>query len=210
VPVADIIKSYIGLVALMNLEALQAMAGDGPRLSGAHIAFDTHAQRDLFTAIKATPAIGAVALQRQALTRFRSILEANMRRMLTIFVVLAVIVAFGIAYNSARIQLSEHARELASLRVLGFTRAEVSRVLLAELAVLALLALPVGCLIGYGFGVLMVWAFETDIFRIPFTIERATYAIACLVVLAATAASAWVVRRRIDQLDLIAVLKTRD
>jgi putative ABC transport system permease protein len=210
VPVSDVIKSYIGLVALMDLDALQEIADEGPRLSGVHISYDTLAQEDLFVAIKATPAIGAIGLQRRALARFRAILEMNMDIMLTIFVVLAVIVAFGIAYNSARIQLSEHARELASLRVLGFTRAEVSRVLLAELAVLTLLALPVGCLIGYGLGLLMVWAFETDIFRVPFAVERATYAIACLVVLAATAASALVVRRRIDRLDLIAVLKTRD
>jgi putative ABC transport system permease protein len=210
VPVSDVIKSYIGLVALMDLDALQDIAGDGPRLRGVHIAYDTLAERDLFAAIKATPAVGAIGLQRQALARFRAILQMNMSMMLTIYLTLAVIVAFGIAYNSARIQLSEHARELASLRVLGFTRAEVSRVLLAELAVLTLLALPAGCLIGYGFGRLMVWVFETDIFRIPFAVERATYAIACLVVLAATAASALVVRRRIDRLDLIAVLKTRD
>ena len=210
VPVSDVIKSYIGLVALMDLDALQEIAGDGPRLRGVHIAYDTLAERDLFAAIKATPAVGAIGLQRQALARFRAILQMNMSMMLTIYLTLAVIVAFGIAYNSARIQLSEHARELASLRVLGFTRAEVSRVLLAELAVLTLLALPAGCLIGYGFGRLMVWVFETDIFRIPFAVERATYAIACLVVLAATAASALVVRRRIDRLDLIAVLKTRD
>jgi putative ABC transport system permease protein len=123
---------------------------------------------------------------------------------------LAAIVAFGIVYNTARIQLSEHARELASLRVLGFTRAEVSGVVLAELALLTLLAIPLGCAIGYGFGWLLIDAFSSDLYRVPFIIERATYAKARLVVLAATAASAFVVRRRIDRLDLIAVLKTRD
>jgi putative ABC transport system permease protein len=210
VPVADIVKSYLGLVALMDLDALHAIADEGPRLSGVHIAYDTRAQRDLFAAIKATPAIGSISLQRQGLARFRETIEMSMTYMLTVFVTLAVIIAFGIVYNSARIQLSEHARELASLRVLGFTRAEVSRVLLAELGVLTLLALPVGCLIGYGFGWLMMYAFESDIFRIPFTVERATYANASLVVLAATAISALLVRRRVGRLDLIAVLKTRD
>jgi putative ABC transport system permease protein len=210
VPVADIITSYLGLVALMELDALQALAGDGPRLSGVYIAYDTLAQRDLFTAVKATPAIGAISLQRQTLALFRDTIERNMTYSLTIFVVLAVIIAFGIVYNSARIQLSEHARELASLRVLGFTRAEVSYVLLAELALLTLLALPVGCMIGYGFGWLMMLAFESDIVRIPFAVERATYAWSSLIVVAATAASAFLVRRRVDRLDLIAVLKTRD
>jgi putative ABC transport system permease protein len=210
VPVADIVKSYIGLVAYMDLDAMHAIANDGPRLSGVHIAYDTHAQRELFAAIKSTPAIGSIGLQRQSLARFRATIEQNMSYMLAVYVTLAVIIAFGVVYNSARIQLSEHARELASLRVLGFTRAEVSRVLLAELALLTLIAIPLGCIIGYAFGWLLMQAFSSDLYRVPFTIERATYAKAGLVVLAATAASAFVVRRRIDRLDLIAVLKTRD
>ena len=84
------------------------------------------------------------------------------------------------------------------------------RVLLTELALLTLVAIPLGWVIGYGFGWLLMQAFSSDLYRVPFTIERATYAKASLVVLAATAASALVVRRRIDRLDLIAVLKTRD
>jgi putative ABC transport system permease protein len=210
VAVSDIIKSYFGLVAVMDLDALQAIAGAGPRLSGAHLAYDPLAQRELFAAIKSTPAIGSIGLQRQALARFRATIEQNMNYMLTVYVILAVIIAFGVVYNSARIQLSEHARELASLRVLGFTRAEVSRVLLAELALLTLLAIPLGCIIGYGFGWVLMQAFASDLYRIPFTIGRATYAKSSLVVLAATAASAFIVRRRIDRLDLVAVLKSRD
>ena len=175
-----------------------------------HITYDTRAQRELFTAIKSTPAIGSIGLQRQALARFRATIEQNINYMVTVYVGLAVIIAFGVVYNSARIQLSEHARELASLRVLGFTRAEVSGVLLTELALLTLVAIPLGWVIGYGFGWLLMQAFSSDLYRVPFAISRATYAKASLVVLAATAASALVVRHRINRLDLIAVLKTRD
>jgi putative ABC transport system permease protein len=210
IPVTDVIKSYFGLAAFMDLDALHEISDDGRRLSGANIAYDTLAQRELFAAIKSTPAVGSIGLQRQALARFRATLAQNQSYMVSVYVALAAIIAFGIVYNSARIQLSEHARELASLRVLGFTRAEVSRVLLAELALLTLLAIPVGCAIGYGFGWLLIDTFSSDLYRVPFIIERATYAKASLVVLAATAASAFVVRRRIDRLDLIAVLKTRD
>lgn len=210
IPVTDVIKSYFGLAAFMDLDALHEIADDGPRLSGVNIAYDTLAQRELFAAIKSTPAIGSIGLQRQALARFRATLAQNQSYMVSVYVALAAIIAFGIVYNSARIQLSEHARELASLRVLGFTRAEVSRVLLAELALLTLLAIPLGCAIGYGFGWLLIDTFSSDLYRVPFIIERATYAKASLVVLAATAASALVVRRRVDRLELIAVLKTRD
>jgi putative ABC transport system permease protein len=209
VPVTEVIRSYFGLTAYMHLDALDALMY-GPRLTGVHIAYDAGRQGELFGAIKETPGIGSIALQRHALARFRETIAQNINYSVTIYVTLAVIIAFGVVYNSARIQLSEHARELASLRVLGFTRAEVSRVLLSELVLLTLVAIPVGWVIGYGFGWLLIQAFSSDLYRVPFTIERATYAKAALVVLVATAASALIVRRRIDRLDLVAVLKTRD
>ena len=209
VPVADVIKSYFGLAVFMDIEALDTLMY-GARLTGVHIAYDAGRQGDLFAAIKSTPGIGSIALQRHALARFRETIAQNIDYSVTIYVVLAAIIAFGVVYNSARIQLSENARELASLRVLGFTRGEVSRVLLTELALLTLAAIPLGWVIGYGFGWLLIQAFSSDLYRVPFVIEQATYAKASLVVLAATAASALIVRRRIDKLDLIAVLKTRD
>jgi putative ABC transport system permease protein len=209
VVVSEVIKGFFGLTAYMDLAALDAMML-GPRLSGVHIAYDDNSKRELFTAIKATPGIGSIGLQRNALSRFRETIAQNINYSVSVYVALAVIIAFGVVYNSARIQLSEHARELASLRVLGFTNGEVSRVLLTELAILTLVALPLGWLIGYGFGWLLVQAFSSDLYRVPFTIERATYAKASLVVLLAASASALIVRRRIDNLDLIAVLKTRD
>ena len=113
-------------------------------MTGVHIAYDTQQEHALFTAIKSTPGIGSIALQRHALARFRETIAQNINYSVTIYVTLAVIIAFGVVYNSARIQLSEHARELASLRVLGFTRAEVSRVLLTELVLLTLIAIPLG------------------------------------------------------------------
>ena len=209
VPVADVIKSYFGLAAYMDLGALDELMG-GPRLTGVHIAYDALRQGELFAAIKSTPAIGSIGMQRHALTRFRETVAMNINYSVTIYVTLAVIIAFGVVYNSARIQLSEHARELASLRVLGFTRAEASRVLLTELVLLTLIAIPLGWIIGYGFGWVLIQSFSSDLYRVPFAIERATYAKAGLVVLLAAAASALIVRRRIDRLDLIAVLKTRD
>src|SRR5690606_27750746 len=127
-----------------------------------------------------------------------------------VYIILSVIIAFGVVYNSTRIQLSERARELASLRVLGFTRGEVSRVLLTELAILTAAAQPLGWLLGYAFGWAVMRAFQSDIFTVPFVILPATYGISALVVIGAAAASALIVRRRIDRLDLIAVLKTRD
>jgi len=208
--VSDLMESYIGLGAYMDIEALNRLMGEGPEVSGAHIAYDRAKEEELYSAIKRTPAIGSITLQRVSLQRFRETLAENITIMTSVYVSLAVIVAFGVVYNSARIQLSENARELASLRVLGFKRSEVASVLFLELGLIVLVAIPLGWLIGYALAWSTVQAFATDIYRIPFIIERATYAKAALVILGAVAASALIVRRRIDRLNLIGVLKSRE
>ena len=208
--VTEINESYFGLTVYMRQDELDRLADQGPRVSGVHISYDTQREGELFAAIKRMPAIASIALQRRSLAKFRSTLAQNIDYMVTVYVTLATLIAFGIVYNSARIQLSERARELASLRVLGFTRAEVSGVLLAELAILTLVAVPFGWMIGYGFSWLVIQSFSSDLYRAPFTVERSTFALSALVVLAAATVSALVVRARVDRLDLVAVLKTRE
>jgi len=210
VPVTSIVQSYVGLAVYMRAEALDGLVGGGPRISGVRVAIDSARLGDLYTAIKQTPVIASIALQGISRQRFRETIGENITIMTSVYTALAVIIAFGVVYNSARIQLSERARELAGLRVLGFTRSEVSSVLLIELASIVALAQPLGWILGYLFSWSVVRGFESDLFRIPFVVNRSTFALASLVVLAVATLSALIVRRRIDSLDLVRVLKTRD
>ncbi|KGF70482.1 peptide ABC transporter permease [Hoeflea sp. BAL378] len=210
VPLVGVTNSYVGLNANMSREALDRLSGIGPRLSGARVMVDESRIRDLYAEVKQTPAIASVALQGISRQRFKEVIDENIGISITIYVSLAVIITFGVIYNSARIQLSERARELASLRVFGFTNAEVSSVLLTELGVMVVLAQPLGWLVGRGLAELVAKGFESDLFRIPLIINPPTYAVASLVVLGGAVVSALIVRRRIDRLDLIRVLKTRD
>jgi putative ABC transport system permease protein len=134
----------------------------------------------------------------------------NMNLQIFLNVMFAGIIAFGVVYNSARVSLSERERDLASLRVLGFTRAEISLILLGELAVVTIAALPAGALIGFALGHLIMAAFTSEVYRLTFTASAATIAWSFLTVIAAAAASGLVVRRRLDRLDLVGVLKTRE
>ncbi len=210
VRIADVIESYFGLSVYMRLDALNRLMEESPVVDGAHIAYDKAAEGRLFARIKETPAVASIAIQWASLRRFRETLAENINMITSVYIALSVIVAFGVVYNSARIQLSERARDLASLRVLGFTKTEVSRVLLTELVVLTLVAQPLGWILGYAFGWLTIQSFSSDLYTTPMIIENATYAKASLVTMAAAAASALIVRRRVDRLDLIAVLKTRE
>jgi putative ABC transport system permease protein len=124
--------------------------------------------------------------------------------------IFAGIIAFGVVYNAARISLSERNRELASLRVLGFTIAEVSFILLGELAVLTLAGIPLGLALGYGLGRLIVASLESELYRFPLVVTPQALAWTALAVLAAATVSGLVVRRRLDRLDLVGVLKQRE
>lgn len=210
VPVTEIIQSYLGLSAFMDLDALNRLAGEGPRLSGVYLAVDGNALDRLFRSVKETPVVSGLTLRSASRQRFDETVRGNITIMVTVYVTLSVIIAFGVIYNSARIQLSERARELAVLRVLGFTRREVSQVLLTELTLIVLLAQPLGWAIGFGFAVAVISGFESDLFRVPLVVSPETFAYASLVVLASAAVSALIVRRRVDRFDLVQVLKTRE
>jgi putative ABC transport system permease protein len=144
------------------------------------------------------------------LQSFRDTLAQNMNLMIFMNVLFAGIISFGVVYNSARVSLSERSHELASLRVLGFTRAEISLILLGELAVLTLMALPAGAALGYGLSLAIVQTVDSEVYRFPLIVTPQAVAWAFLTIVAAALFSGLVVRRQLDRLDLVAVLKTRE
>jgi putative ABC transport system permease protein len=194
----------------MEIAALGRVTGEGLLVTGANIQLDEAAQKAFLAAASAAPATGFLNVTDLTVSRFRDTLAENITLMITVYVTLAAIIALGVVYNFSRIALSEQGRELASLRVMGFTRTEAASVILFELAVVVLLAQPFGWLIGHGIGLAMVAAFSSDLYRVPFVMGREVYATASLIVIAAAILSALVIKGRIDRLDLIAVLKTRE
>jgi len=210
IPVTGIITAYLGLSAFMNLDALNRLLGEDQMISGVNLQIDRLKQAELFKEIKSIPSANFIVLQKVSLKKFKDTLAETINLMITVYVVLACIITFGVVYNFARISLSEQGREMASLRVLGFTRGEVSFLLLSELIVIVLVAQPVGWLIGRVVAFFMTKEFSSELYRIPLVINSSVYAWASLAVMAAAALSGLIVRRRIDRLDMIAVLKTRE
>ena len=209
-PVSGLSVGYVGLGAAMEIGALNRATGSGDVISGVAILLDPAERAAFFAAAATSPETGFLAVMGLTVTRFRETIAENIVLMVTVYVTLAGIIAVGVIYNFARISLSEQGRELASLRVLGFTRAEVAAILYAELAVIVLVAQPVGWAIGLGLGWAMAAAFSSDLYRVPFVIGPSVHATASLIVCAAAALSALAVRDRINRLDMIEVLKTRE
>lgn len=208
--VSAVVESYFGIGAYMDIEALNHMLRESDMISGVNVSIDQNQESQLFSTLKATPSVNSIALLKISMQKFRTTLAQNIYMQVAVYVSLAAIIAFGVVYNSARISLSEQGREMASLRVLGFTRAEVSSLLISELAAVVIVAQPLGWLIGSSIAYAMLKAFSSELYQIPFVVGPEVYAYSSLVVIFAALLCALVVRRRIDQLDLIAVLKTRE
>jgi putative ABC transport system permease protein len=209
-PIAGLVDDMLGLSAYTDMRTLHALMREGDVLSGAALLVDAREETRLNRELKRLPAIAGAGFKSVVVRNFRELLAANMMLSITINVVFAGIIAFGVVYNAARVSLSERSRELASLRVLGFTRAEISLILLGELALLTAVALPVGGVLGYGMAAGIVHSLDSEVYRFPLVVSREAIAWAFLTIIAATIVSALVVRRRLDRLDLVAVLKIRE
>jgi putative ABC transport system permease protein len=210
VPVVALVDDSMGLQAYMRIDAVRGLLREGGVVTGAALTLDPAAVDRFYATVKLVPAVAGVALTKVTLQNFRETMAENMNLQIMVNVMFAGIIAFGVVYNSARVSLSERERELASLRVLGFTRGEISLILLGELALLTLVALPLGAVIGYLLGELISSGFNNEVYRLSFVVTPATVAWSFLVVIAAAFVSGLVVRRRLDRLDLVAVLKTRE
>ena len=204
------VRDLIGLSAYMDREALARLLGEGDTVSSIAVRLDGGDDQALFAKLKSYPRVATVASKAAMLANFRQTSARNVLFFTTILTAFASLIAIGVVYNNARIALQERTWELASLRVLGFTRGEVSTFLLGELAIELVVALPLGGLLGYALSWLIVHMSQSDLMSIPVVVAPRTHLYAALAILAAGVASALVVRRRIDRLDMVSALKTRE
>jgi putative ABC transport system permease protein len=210
VTVTGTVDDTLGLSAYMEMGALHRMLREGDTISGAALLVDSTAEPELYRRLKLTPAVAGAAFRRAVLQSFRDTMTQNMNFMIFMNILFAGIISFGVVYNAARVSLSERSRELASLRVLGFTRAEISLILLGELALLTLAALPIGAVLGYGLSRVIAGTVDSEVYRFPLVVTPQAVALSFLTIIGAAFFSGLVVRRRLDRLDLVAVLKTRE
>lgn len=208
--VAGVIESPLGTAARMDRALLNRLLREGDTVSGAYVRLDSQQRDQVYARLKATPLVAGVAMQAAMLAGLRDTISKNMGIVTLFNTGFAALIVLGVAYNSARISLSERARDLASLRVLGFRRGEVAFVLLGEQALLVLLSLPLGMLLGIALARYMTDQFNGDLYTIPYGVNLATLAEGALVVGAAAAVTALLLRDRVDRLDLIRALKTRE
>ncbi|MBR0552021.1 ABC transporter permease [Stakelama marina] len=209
-PVARIVNEIVGARAYAENSTLRRITRDAAPIGAALLKTDPAARDDILARLRDMPVVLGVTERDAAFTRFSQMIEQNILTMIGFYVAFASAIAVGVVYNSARILFSERAHELATLRVLGYQSGEVGIILLGEIALLVVLALPPGCLLGYGMAKLMLAMFSSDLFRLPFAASRASYGLAAIVVLIAGIATALVVARRVMRLDMVRVLKARD
>jgi putative ABC transport system permease protein len=210
VVVANTVDELTGLSAYMDRHTLNQLLREGATSSGAFMMVDSPQIPALYSRLKQTPAISAVSLPSVALASFNDTIARTINVSTAFLIGFAVIIAFGMVYNGARIALSERGHELACLRVLGFTRSEIGFMLLGEQALLTLIAIPAGMALGYGIAGLITVVIDTELIRFPLVVSARTYTLAFLVVAGSAFLSGYLVQWRLRHLDLVAVLKTRE
>ncbi len=207
--VDHVFPDFTDPVIYMNRDALHDLLGEGERHSGVFLLADKQRMNELYAAVKETPAASGISVKAAALQTFNDTFRENLRPMRVINGLFGFTIAFGVIYSCTLITLSERSRDLATLRVMGFTRWEVSGVLLGELAVITLAAIPVGLPIGWMFASVATAALDTETHRFPLLMTNRTLAYAAVIILISAAVSALIVRRMLDRLDLISVLKVK-
>jgi len=209
-PVTGLVTELGGLNAYMHVDALHRLLKEDAHVSGAFLQVAASETSELYSQLKETPSVAGVTIKAAAIQSFNDTIANNLGKIRGFNIFFATIIAIGVVYNSARISLAERSRELATLRVMGFSKAEVTTILLGELAILTSVAIPLGMLIGYAMAYQVSLGLDTEVYRIPLVVNSSTYATPALVVIAAAVGSGLLVRRGLGQLDLVSVLKTKD
>lgn len=210
IKIAGFVNQFIGLNGYMNVDELNRLLPERLAISGSYLLIDKKYEDAITAELKESPFVGEIISKQKIIERFYESTAQTWLIMALFISLFAGATAFSVVYNNARISLSERSRELASLRVLGLTRGEISYILLGELAILVLLAIPIGFMLGRALTWFIIWSMQTELYRIPMNISRATYTLAALVVIVSALFSGFFIRRKLNRLDLIGVLKTRE
>lgn len=210
VVISDVPEELLGLGTYMDIRALNRLMNEGGTLSGAFLSVDKEARQAVYSKLKQTPAVAGVSLPESALNSFNDTMARTMGTMTWFLIGFACVIAFGVVYNGARIALAERGRELASLRVLGFTRGEIGKMLLGEQGALTLAAVPIGWAVGGIICYAITKVIDAEIVRLPLVLSAGTFAYSALIVIAAAVLSGLLVAWRVKHMDLISVLKTRE
>ncbi len=210
IPVTAVAESLLGAPSYMNLDALNRALREPNRVTGAYLSIDSARAKVIYAALKDMPTVAGVSVKSQAETAFQTLMNTGAGAIRYVMGAIAFVITFGIVYNAARIAFAERSRDLASLRVIGFSKGEAAFVLLGELAIVTLVALPIGSLLGYYLSFGIAAGFSSELYQIPAIFDPVSYGFAAMVVLAAAIVSGWLVKRDIDRVDLVTALKTRE
>lgn len=210
IPVLEFIDDAAGETIYMERFRLSELLQETPLATAAYLRIDSNLKSLVISELERRPHVSHVVATADLKQSFLSTIAENVRRMRSINLFFSIVIAIGVIYSTARISIAERSRELATLRVLGFSRFEVTSIIVLELAILTMLAIPMGWLIGYGLSYMTVNAFDRELFRVPFVISISTYSFAAMVVVGAMLGASWLIYGLIGKMNFVDVLKARD
>ena len=205
--VAAVADELVGLNVYMPIDDLQAILHEGPSISGAYVRIDPRREAAFNRAAKTTPEIAGISYRSAALEEFRKTFAESIGISATFILGFALVIAIGVVYNSGRVALSERARDLSTLRILGYSFAYTAVMLVGEQALLTLAAIPIGFLLGLTLDQALQPLYQLEYYRVPIVVAASTYVLSAGGVIVAAAITAALLTNQLHRLDIVAALK---
>ena len=210
VRVSKIIQQYFGASGYMNIEALSRVLNESYAMNSVLLATAPGKAKFMNDELEDIPAVSSIEVKEDSIRNMNETIQMNMKVTSFVTVLFAGIISFSIIYNITSVSLAERERELASLRVMGFSREEVGRILYHENIALGVVGLVLGLPLGIAISKALVTAFDTEMIRLPYHLEPRTFIISITLTLFFVLVSNLAIRRKIHHLDLVETLKERE
>ena len=166
-------------------------------------------QQNIASELHSCDDVSLVAFSDETISLYRNMISV-VDYVVAVLIISAILLAFIVLYNLTNINIEERLREIASLKVLGFTKREIYAYIFREVFLLSLL----GDVFGLGVGVYLerfvVATAEVDYVMFSRTIHLESFVIAFVLTLVFTGLILLIMTPKLNRIDMVESLKSVD
>ncbi len=208
VTVKGLVEEYMGGSGFMELDVLNGVLQEGSTINNALINL-RYNSGNFVRDIEGMAYVQSVREPDDMVKQYNEYMGL-MYAYIGVIITLSCIMGFAIIYNTTTISIMERKRELASLRIMGFTNKKVSELIFNENTAVSVMGLIVGMPLGRFMGVQMLNYVPEDMMSLPLVIFPKTYVLAAVTVALFVILAQMANMRRISRMDLVEVMKSRE
>lgn len=207
--VTGVAENYVGNLVYVGRDAWKSVNDVPPVFQTLYASSDVGVRAALSAELLSMDDVSTVSFSDETINLYRNMLSV-VDLIVVVLIVSAAALAFIVLYNLTNINVSERVREIASLKVLGFTRREVYSYIFREILLLAVVGDALGMVLGTHLASFVVTTAEVDYVMFGRTIHPASYVYAFALTLVFSGIVVLILRRKLDHVDMVESLKSVD